>query len=82
METTEYFIKQTQQIINRYVPVTEAVEISGYSLHWFARHRLNNTGPRYIKCGKWVMYPRAEIQHYKQVHIQRQKDRLRNSESD
>ncbi len=40
---------------------TEAAEEYGMSVHWYRRSRWAGDGPRFIKLGGGILYPRVEL---------------------
>jgi len=53
----------------------EAAAEYGLSTAWFQRKRWDGTGPRYLKVGRAIRYPRVELDKYFSA-------RLRTSTSD
>lgn len=49
------------EIIKRNLNETEAAAEYGMSVHWYRRSRWAGDGPRFIKLGGAILYPRIEL---------------------
>lgn len=48
----------------RFLKTPEAAELLNVSIAWLERQRWLGTGPKYIKIGRSVRYPDAELAKY------------------
>jgi hypothetical protein len=48
-------------VIKRNLNETEASAEYGMSVHWYRRSRWAGDGPRFIKLGGGILYPRTEL---------------------
>jgi predicted DNA-binding transcriptional regulator AlpA len=49
----------------------EAAQQYGMSVAWFQRRRWDGTGPSFMKVGRAVRYPRAELDRYFAARLRR-----------
>jgi len=47
----------------------DAAKMLDVSMSWLAKARLSGTGPRYVKIGRSVRYPRSSLREYIQARM-------------